>query len=96
MPAGMGHHSLLGQPVQCVTALWGKNCLLISNLNLPCLSSKPFALGVMLGCTLWQPQAVRPAGMETLEEQKEVITGITLPWLWVLYTNPPCLFMLRP
>ena len=31
-----------GQPVQCVTTLWGKNFLLISNLNLPCLSLKPF------------------------------------------------------
>ena len=31
---GWGIHSLLGQPVQCVTTLWGKNCLLISNLNL--------------------------------------------------------------
>ena len=39
---GWGIHSLLGQPVQCVTTLWVKNCLLISNLNLPCLSLKPF------------------------------------------------------
>ena len=39
---GWGIHSLLGQPVQCVTTLWGKNFLLISNLNLPCLSLKPF------------------------------------------------------
>jgi len=31
---GWGIHSLLGQPVQCVTTLWGKNFLLISNLNL--------------------------------------------------------------
>jgi len=35
---GWGIHSLLGQPVQCVTTLWGKNFLLISTLNLPCLS----------------------------------------------------------
>ena len=41
---GWGIHSLLGQPVQCVTTLWGKNFLLISNLNLPCLSLKPFPL----------------------------------------------------
>ena len=34
---GWGIHSLLGQPVQCVTTLWVKNFLLISNLNLPCL-----------------------------------------------------------
>ena len=39
---GWGIHSLLGQPVQCVTTLWGKNFLLISNLKLPCLSLKPF------------------------------------------------------
>ena len=32
---GWGIHSLLGQPVQCVTTLWGKNFLLLSNLNLP-------------------------------------------------------------
>ena len=32
---GWGIHSLLGQPVQCVTTLWGKNFLLISNLKLP-------------------------------------------------------------
>ena len=41
---GWGIHSLLGQPVQCVTTLWVKNFLLISNLNLPCLSLKPFPL----------------------------------------------------
>ena len=32
---GWGIHSLLGQPVQCITILWVKNFLLISNLNLP-------------------------------------------------------------
>jgi len=32
---GWGIHSLLGQPVQCVTTLWVKNSLLISNLTLP-------------------------------------------------------------
>ena len=41
---GWGIHSLLGQPVQCVTTLWGKNFLLISNLNLPCLSLRPFPI----------------------------------------------------
>ena len=41
---GWGIHSLLGQPVQCVTTLCVKNFLLISNLNLPCLSLKPFPL----------------------------------------------------
>ena len=29
-----GIHNILGQPVQCVTALWVKNFFLISNLNL--------------------------------------------------------------
>jgi len=41
---GWGIHSLLGQPVQCVTTLWVKNFLLISNLNLLCLNLKPFPL----------------------------------------------------
>ena len=45
---GWGIHSLLGQPVQCVTTLWGKNFLLISDLNLPCLSLKPFPLVLSL------------------------------------------------
>jgi len=31
---GWGIHSLLGQPVQCITTLWVKNFFLISNLNL--------------------------------------------------------------
>ena len=45
---GWGIHSLLGQPVQYVTTLWGKNFLLITNLNLPCLSLKPFPLVLSL------------------------------------------------
>jgi len=45
---GWGIHSLLGQPVQCVTTLCVKNCLLISNLNLPCLSLRPFPLVLSL------------------------------------------------
>jgi len=45
---GWGIHSLLGQPVQCVTTLWVKNFLLISNLNLPCLSLKPLFLVLSL------------------------------------------------
>jgi len=32
---GWGIHSLLGQPLQCVTTPWVKNFLLISNPNLP-------------------------------------------------------------
>jgi len=34
----------LGNLFQCVTTLCVKNFLLISNLNLPCLSLKPFPL----------------------------------------------------
>ena len=34
----------LGNLFQCITTLWVKNFLLISNLNLPCLSLKPFPL----------------------------------------------------
>ena len=45
---GWGIHSLLGQPVQCVTTLWGKNFFLRSNLNLPYLSLKPFPLVLSL------------------------------------------------
>jgi len=45
---GWGIHSLLGQPVQCVTALWVKNFLLISNLNLSCRSLKRFPLVLSL------------------------------------------------
>jgi len=45
---GWGIHSLLGQPVQCVTILWVKNSFLISNLNLPCLSLRPFPLVLSL------------------------------------------------
>ena len=45
---GWGIHSLLGQPVRCVTTLWVKNFLLISNLNLPCPSLKPFSLVLSL------------------------------------------------
>ena len=41
---GWGIHSLLGQPVQCITTFRVKNFLLISNLNLPCLSLKPSPL----------------------------------------------------
>ena len=45
---GWGIHSLLGQPVQCITTLWEKSFLLISNLNLPSLSFKPFPLVLSL------------------------------------------------
>ena len=45
---GWGIHSLLGQPVQCITTLWVNNFLLISNLNLPCLSLKPLPLVLSL------------------------------------------------
>ena len=38
----------LGNLFQCFTTLWVKNFLLISNLNLPCLSLKPFSLALSL------------------------------------------------
>ena len=41
---GWGIHNLLGNLFQCVTSLCVKNFLLISNLNLPCLSLRPFPL----------------------------------------------------
>ena len=40
-PPGMGHHSFSGQLCQSLTALWGKNFLLTSSLNLPFFSLKP-------------------------------------------------------
>jgi len=57
---GWGIHSLLGQPVQCVTPLCVKNFLLISNLNLPCLSLRPFppvlSLSKWTRCSSWLPK----------------------------------------
>ena len=41
---GMGHHHLCGQPVLCHTALIAKDFALISNINLPSFSLKPFPL----------------------------------------------------
>ena len=44
LSAGMGHHHLSGQPVQCLTALIAKNFFLIPSANLPSFSWKPFPL----------------------------------------------------
>ena len=52
---GWGIHSLLGQPVQCVTTLWVKNFFLISNLNLPCPSLKLFPLVLSLSTLVNNP-----------------------------------------
>ena len=38
----------LGNLFQCVSTLWLKNFLLISHLNLPCLSLRPFSLVLSL------------------------------------------------
>jgi len=57
---GWDIHSLLGQPVQCITTLWVKNFLLISNLNLLYLSLRPFSL-VLSPSTL-----VNSCGSQTL------------------------------
>ena len=45
---GWGIHSLLGQPLQCITTLWVKKFLLISNLSLPYLILRPFPLVLSL------------------------------------------------
>ena len=45
---GWGIHSLLGQPVPACHHPLGENFLLISNLNLPHLSLKPFPLVLSL------------------------------------------------
>jgi len=45
---GWGIHSLLAQPVQCFTTLWVEDFLLISNLNLPGLTLKPFPLALSI------------------------------------------------
>jgi len=45
---GWGIHSLLGQPVQCVTTLCVKNFFLVSNLHVPCFSLKLFPLVLSL------------------------------------------------
>jgi len=56
MPAGMGHPPLLGQPVQCVTALWGTTVLLRGVgtpphplLGVPALNLQPPAARRVLG-----------------------------------------------
>ena len=41
LPGMMGHHSFSGQLCQRLTAIWGKNFHLTSNLNLPSFSLKP-------------------------------------------------------
>ena len=38
----------LGNLIECVTTLYVKNFLSVSNLNLPCLSLKPFLLVLLL------------------------------------------------
>ena len=41
---GLGIHRSLSNLFLCVTTIWVKNFLLVSNLNLPCPSLKPFPL----------------------------------------------------
>jgi len=52
---GRGIHSLSEQPVQNLTTLIGKTFLLISNLNLPSFSLKPFFLVLSLSTLLYSP-----------------------------------------
>jgi len=40
--------TILGNLFQCITTLWVRSFLLVSNLNLPCLSLKPFPLILLL------------------------------------------------
>ena len=47
-PPGMGHHSFSGQLCQHLTALWGKNLFVTSNLNFHSFSLKPFPLVLLL------------------------------------------------
>ena len=66
---GWGIHSLLGQPVQCVTTLWVKNFLLISNLNLPCLSLKPFPLVLSLSTLINSHSSPFVCSLQVLKEE---------------------------
>jgi len=75
---GWGIHSLLGQPVQCVTTLWGKSFLLISNLNLPCLSlnhsrKQPFPL-LLICSSLWPSQ--KQTGSKDTDRSDQLSTQV--------------------
>ena len=70
---GWGIHSLLGQPVQCVTTLWVKNLFLISNLNFPCLSLKPFPLVLSLSCCKKSVCFLIISSLEILKDCSEVV-----------------------
>ena len=61
----------MGNLFQCLTTLWLKNFLLVSNLNLPCLILKPFPLSyhyqpiqavVNQGTAIWCPAAYQEEG----------------------------------
>ena len=91
---GWGIHSLLGQPVQCVTTLWVKNFLLISSLNLPCLSLKPFPLSP-------STDSVVVAGLLPDSSGSVLFTGSLYRCVWMrrhgpsqatIYTSPACGF----
>ena len=63
----------LGNLFQCVTTLWVKNFLLISNLNRPCLSLRPSLLVLPLSTLKKQPfpfQFIR--SLQVLEGHNEV------------------------
>ena len=77
---GWDIHSLIGQPVQCVTTLWGKNCLLISNLSLPCLSLKAFPLVLSLS-TLVNSRSLSCLYAPTALCATAVLAPLALLWL---------------
>ena len=71
----------LGNLFQCVTTLFVKNFLLISNLNLPCLNFKPFPLVLsqlfpllFMLCYLGICEFFSPWRPMSLEEQSSLLT----------------------
>ena len=84
----------LGNLFQCVTTLWVKNFFLISNLNLPCLSLKPFPLSP-------STDSVVVAGLLPDSSGSVLFTGSLYRCVWMrrhgpsqatIYTSPACGF----
>ena len=84
----------LGNLLQCVTTLWVKNFLLISSLNLPCLSLKPFPLSP-------STDSVVVAGLLPDSSGSVLFTGSLYRCVWMrrhgpsqatIYTSPACGF----
>ena len=99
---GWGIHSLLGQPVPVCHHFCVKNFFLISNLNLPCLSLKPFPLVLSLSTLMnshlsWgpgQPAAYNPTlGRCWTRRSPEMSSNISSP-VTVWKTGPQCLYVI--